>query len=301
VRYYKQDWVATGVKPGGGSTGSIPLAVLFSVILLAGLGVLALLLGNFRGFGGGNPADATVFIECQWQINLADGRQVQTAGSGSGTIIHPNGKVVTNHHVVYMNSLKTQDGEIPLDQEVEASKITVYLRSGTNDVKKMEAQVIDTDRTGKTWSATSLDDMWHDWAVLQIKNPPPDLPSVRIGDSRKVGQNSKITVFGFPLGQKYEVEEGKGPAMTVVPGVVKRIVPPNPNTFFYFVHSAVVQPGNSGGPLISDATKEQVGINTRISVLRSMEGASTDEHYTIPTHKLEEVWKKHAKSHPFGR
>ena len=69
-------------------------------------------------------------------------------GQGSGIIMDPEGRILTNHHVVE-----------------QAERIRVRLRDG----RQFDAEVKGTDEQS-------------DLAVLQLRNPPADLPKARLGD-----------------------------------------------------------------------------------------------------------------------
>ncbi|HEY3654093.1 MAG TPA: Do family serine endopeptidase [Steroidobacteraceae bacterium] len=138
---------------------------------------------------------------------------------GSGFIVTTNGIVLTNAHVV--------DG---------AKNVTVKL----SDHREFKAKVLGADRSS-------------DIAVLQIN--ARDLPTVRLGDSDKLGVGDYVLAIGEPFG----LEE------TATAGIVsaKGRSLPGDGYVPFIQTDAAVNPGNSGGPLF-DSTGSVVGINAQI-------------------------------------
>ena len=140
-------------------------------------------------------------------------------GQGSGFIISSDGLILTNAHVVR-----------------EAKEVTVKL----SDRREFVAKVLGSDTTT-------------DIAVLRID--AKDLPTVRLGDSRKLEVGDPVMAVGSPYGFEQTATTGivsaKGrslPSDAVVP---------------FIQTDAAVNPGNSGGPLF-DASGAVVGINAQI-------------------------------------
>jgi serine protease Do len=140
-------------------------------------------------------------------------------GMGSGFIISADGLILTNAHVVR-----------------EAKDVIVKL----SDRREYTAKVLGVD------TATDI-------AVLRID--AKDLPTVRLGDARKIEVGDPVLAIGAPYGLEQTATQGivsaKGrslPGDTVVP---------------FIQTDAAVNPGNSGGPLF-DGTGSVVGINAQI-------------------------------------
>jgi serine protease Do len=138
---------------------------------------------------------------------------------GSGFIVTSDGIVLTNAHVV--------DG---------AKTVTVKL----SDHREFKAKVLGADRSS-------------DIAVLKID--ARDLPTVRLGDSDKLGVGDYVLAIGEPFG----LEE------TATAGIVsaKGRSLPGDGYVPFIQTDAAVNPGNSGGPLF-DSTGAVVGINAQI-------------------------------------
>ena len=174
--------------------------------------------------------------------NFRQGREVRGIGAGSGVIVSPAGHVLTNFHVAG-----------------DAARITCRLPSG----ERVDADIITPD---------SLTDL----CVLKLRmdqrrDPTKPLPFASIGDSEKLRVGDHVLAMGNPrslsssitlgivsnttrvftsfAGDRIEtLELGEGQ----LTGIFNR----------WIQHDALIQPGNSGGPLVN-MSGEVVGINTR--------------------------------------
>ena len=148
-------------------------------------------------------------------------KSFKTRSLGSGFIIDPKGFVVTNNHVV--------EG---------AEKIKVILVGG----KEYQATI--KGRDPKT-----------DLALIQIVNPPADLPFIKMGDSDAIQVGDWVLAVGNPFGLGHTVTQG-------IISAKGRVIGAGPYDNFLQT-DASINPGNSGGPLLN-LKGEVVGINTAI-------------------------------------
>ncbi len=210
--------VATGLVAGGVSGFAVarttPFAGSCSTVVLA---------------ESAAPAVVTVFAEGR---TGPDG--LAFGGSGSGAILTPDGRIVTNDHVI-----------------AGASRLAVLLATG----ERLDATLVGTD--AKT-----------DLAVLQIE--ATGLPTLAIGDRTAPRVGQQVVALGAPLGLSETVTAGivstphrdvvapvGGGGTTVLAGMVQT--------------DASINPGNSGGPLV-DCSGDLIGINTVISTVPSASG-----------------------------
>ena len=150
-------------------------------------------------------------------------------GGGSGFIVHPDGLVLTNKHVVF-------------DPDAEYTIITT-------DEKEYSGKVISRDPI-------------NDIAVVKIQ--AKTLPSVRLGNSSKLEPGKTVIAIGNALGlfsntvskgiisglsRKISASLGQDGQMEHLRGVLQTDV--------------AINQGNSGGPLIN-LEGEVIGINTAI-------------------------------------
>jgi Do/DeqQ family serine protease len=171
-------------------------------------------------------------------------------GSGSGVIISQDGYIVTNNHVV--------NG---------ATKIDVIL----NDKRTYNAEVIGTD------PATDL-------ALLKIKENA--LPFINYGNSDDVKVGEWVLAVGNPFNLNSTVTAG----IVSAKGRNINILEHNPHGGISPIESfiqtdAAVNPGNSGGALVS-TTGELVGINTAIA---SNNGSYQGYSFAVPVNIVKKV------------
>ena len=158
----------------------------------------------------------------------------QQRSGGSGSIITPEGHILTNAHVV--------DG---------ASRIQVLLATrvggpgGTRSVLKptprlRPARLLGIDRET-------------DLALIKIEEQ--GLPHLELADSDDLRQGQLVFAFGSPLGLENSMTMG------IVSAPARQLAPDSP--MIYIQTDAAINPGNSGGPLVN-ADGLVVGVNTLI-------------------------------------
>ncbi len=142
---------------------------------------------------------------------------------GSGFLLNAEGFILTNNHVVK-----------------DATDIQVMLSDG----RQFTASVVGKD--GLT-----------DVALIRLKNPPKDLPTVVLGSSDGLRQGDFVLALGSPLGLRDTATLG------IVSAKHRSGINPG-GTYDDFIQTdAAINPGNSGGPLFN-LRGEVVGINTAI-------------------------------------
>ena len=177
---------------------------------------------NPQGQGQGDDGD-----DNDNNNNQAPQRQMKVPSSGSGFIIDPQGRILTNNHVVK-----------------DASDITVTL----SDHRKFKAKVVGTDPST-------------DVAVIQIHDGE-DLPVVPLGDSDEIRIGDWAIAIGNALGEldgtlTVGVISAKGRSnLSIVGGA--------PAYQQFIQTDASINFGNSGGPLLN-IRGEAIGINTAIN------------------------------------
>jgi S1-C subfamily serine protease len=135
---------------------------------------------------------------------------VPVEGMGSGTIVDPNGYILTNNHVV--------DG---------AEKINVVLWNG---------EVLQ----GNLVSSCAV----HDTAVVKLERK--DLPAARLGDSDKLRVGQRVYAIGNPFG----LAGGPTVTSGVISAVSRTIESQRGLLENLVQTDAAINPGNSGGPLV---------------------------------------------------
>jgi len=155
-------------------------------------------------FGGGGMDDI-------FDFPFAAPRNYKATSVGSGFVIHQDGYVVTNAHVVAR---------------------TVERKVAFADGTELPAEIIALDAE-------------HDLAVLKVDAPKP-LPFLHLGHSNDLMPGETVVAIGNPLGLKHTVTTGIVSALDrelvfdrnrVYKGLIQT--------------DASINPGNSGGPLLN--------------------------------------------------
>lgn len=143
-------------------------------------------------------------------------------GMGSGVLVHPDGYIATNNHVV----ANTRD-----------------LRVATSDGRKLAAVVVGADPSS-------------DVAVVKVKEI--DLPVAELADAEELKVGQTVIAIGNPFGFFL----GGPTVTRGVVSAVHRDISLEDNIFEDLIQTdAAINPGNSGGPLI-DLHGHVVGLNT---------------------------------------
>lgn len=153
------------------------------------------------------------------------GETLVPRGLGSGTIIHPDGYVVTNRHVVM------------LDDERVAEAAFVQLSDG----RQLRARVLGVDEGT-------------DVAVLKVAER--NLPFARFADSDKARVGDVVFAIGNPLGVGMTVTSG-------IVSATGRSTQAELAFQDFIQTDAAINLGNSGGALV-DLEGRLIGINTAI-------------------------------------
>lgn len=167
-------------------------------------------------------------------------------GLGSGFIIHSDGFVVTNHHVVA--------GETALT-------VTRFVKDagGLRRVRHEIVRLVASDPRS-------------DLALLKIEDAQgvERFDTVPVGDSQTLAEGQAVFAIGSPLGLDRTVSQG-------IVSSRHRLV----DDLLYIQTTTQINPGNSGGPLFN-LRGEVVGVNNMKAMAVGVEGLS----FAIPAATL---------------
>ncbi|MGY1728845.1 S1C family serine protease [Geodermatophilus sp. SYSU D01062] len=216
----------------------------------AGAGVVALTSGGGSGGSGTAAAAQSVVItdpENATAVTAAAAKASPSvvtvyvtsgsgSGSGSGVVLSDDGYVLTNNHVVTLDS-STGDAAI----QVRTADGTLY-----------DATVVGTDPTS-------------DLAVIRLQGAS-GLTAATFADSDDVQVGDLAVAIGAPLGLSDTVTDGIVSATDRA--VATGSTQDDATVIDALQTDAAINPGNSGGALV-DASGEVIGINTAIASVAS--------------------------------
>ncbi|MFN0197176.1 MAG: S1C family serine protease [Planctomycetaceae bacterium] len=150
---------------------------------------------------------------------------VESAGTGSGSVIDKSGHIVTNYHVV---------------ENAQQVQVTLF--------------------DGKSYDATFVGaDPINDIAVIKITAPQDVLFPVEFGDSGNLKVGHRVFAIGNPFGLERTMTTG------IISSLNRSLQLRANRTIKSIIQiDAAVNPGNSGGPL-ADSRGRLIGINTAIA------------------------------------
>ena len=176
----------------------------------------------------------------------------QGTSTGTGFAVTTDGLIVTNAHVV--------DG---------ASEIQVKL--GTTG-SAQAAQVVGVAAS-------------KDLAVLRIDTGGQQIPTLKLGDSAKIGVGDATYAIGNPYGLDHTFTTG------IVSALGRQIQAPDGSAIDGVIQTdAAINPGNSGGPLLS-GEGEVIGVNSQIlnGSSQGAEGGNVGIGFAIPSSTVAQV------------
>ena len=170
-----------------------------------------------------------------------------SSGSGSGVVLSADGYVLTNNHVVTLESSSVGD------VQVRASDGTLY-----------DAAVVGTDPSS-------------DLAVIKLDGAKGLTPAT-FADSDKVQVGDVAVAIGAPLGLSNTVTDG---IISATDRAVATGSTQDDTTVIDALQTdAAINPGNSGGALVNGAG-EVIGINTAIATVASGAPGSSSQSGNI--------------------
>lgn len=192
---------------------------------------------------------AVVAINTEKEIQSFFGK-TKASSAGSGVLIHAEGYVATNYHVI--------EG---------ANRVELTLNNG----KKYSAKLVGGDETT-------------DLALLKIESDEHNFPYLELADSSQVEVGEQVVAIGNPLGQlegsltvgyisavERNIEiDGESGRRTLLQGLLQT--------------DAAINRGNSGGALINQEGK-LLGINTLKTLAVGVEGIG----FAIPSNTVKPI------------
>jgi len=172
------------------------------------------------------------------------------AGAGTGVLLTPEGLILTNNHVI----------------EGSTTIAVVHITTGA----RYTASVVGTVPS-------------EDIAVLQIDGPNPNLPTVPIGKSSGVRVGDPVVALGNAGGVGGAPHTVSGNVVAMNQTITATDLDgSHPETLAGLIQiDAPLEPGDSGGPLISKAG-QVIGIDTAASATRRFRAVGDSAGFAIP-------------------
>lgn len=239
-------------QSAGGASGLLDLTRAAQMGVEAVVNVETIQKIEVSGGGQGGIIDPFEFFFGPGRGGRGGGQQAprqeqERRGGGSGVIISADGYIVTNNHVI--------DG---------ASEVRVTLNSGDS----FKAKVVGADPST-------------DIALIKVE-AADTLSFLQFGNSEKLLLGQWVLAIGNPYGLNSTVTAGivsaKGRSLGVIPNSQMGIES-------FIQTDAAVNPGNSGGALVS-TDGELMGINT---LIKSPTGAYTGYSFAVPSNIARKV------------
>jgi len=153
--------------------------------------------------------------------------------SGTGSVLTRDGLVLTNDHVI----ANAESGRL-------FPNLVVYFKptpiTGDNRKDLTEPHLVDVVAR----------DSELDLALLRVKQPPPTLRPIEVGNSEEVDVGEPVAAIGHP---------GGGGLWTLTTGTVSSKRQDQARDIFQT--DTAINPGNSGGPLLDEHAR-LIGVNT---------------------------------------
>ena len=199
----------------------------------------------------------TLYKEAAPAVVLVYGQNEKVGGTGTGSIINQNGLVLTNAHVALEN----------MEKKATWKNLFVFLKPDkiTGNPKNDLAR-----RHPARLLAIHPE---YDLALIQIVNPPANLPVLPLSDLSNIEIGESTVAIGHPSGgAKWTLTTGRlSASWEDFNRVQGRDV---------FQTETSINPGNSGGPLL-DGSMNIIGINTFIMRQNKSGIALTGLNYAV--------------------
>ncbi len=217
--------------------------------------------------------------------------QVDDYFSGSGVIVHPDGYILTNSHVISYQSIKNlivadfiysalEEGALVLneeeiqqyvssrsEEEIEefAEKVSDFILERSQFELEKNIVVLNPalkkekfeDLVAKSFPAQviSVNDNFYkdDRDAALIKIDQTGLPALSLGDSNSVSVGKKVYIYGYPSTATINTSDNLEPTFTQ--GTLSATKDSKKKDFKIFQTDAKISRGSSGGPLLDESGK----------------------------------------------
>lgn len=205
-------------------------------------------------------------------------RRVRQQGGGTGVVVHEDGFVVTNYHVVkgaqkitvsFAGDPVSYLAELLSYKQNEDLALLRILDEGLLDTGELR-EGLPTGMRSSSVRRTEVPDQFR----VEVERRP--FPAVRMGTSADLMIGETVVAIGNPHGQEHTVSDG------IVSGLHRDVQAQDLRFSNLIQTDASINLGNSGGPLLN-IHGELIGINT------VMNTAAENIGFAIPVDRVREV------------
>ncbi len=219
--------------------------------------------------------------------NKAGKTEVRYFGWGSGTILTPDGYILTNQHVTDVSDV-IEEAKSQKNIKVQEDKLVVLLTKSPDQPPVAAYIATVVGRSEKLDLA--LVKITHDLTGKEVDPESLDLPYIEVGNSDEVQFEDTLRIYGYPGigGNTITFTKGNVSGFDNEQGVKGRA---------WIKTDATIAGGNSGGTAVNDAG-QLIGIPTQAAV------SERAEHHRLPAgpgHQRRRRDRRGRQLHPHRR
>lgn len=197
-----------------------------------------------------DPADGVLQV---W-LTYEDDNGNQTLLSGGSCFLINEEYVLSNHHIFNLNYV---EGDTTLRQKAME---LLGLSELKDDDPHLKIKVYaNRDMSVNATIHESVQSETLDYVALKLSDKIYDRKALVLGSSAAVKQTDNVYAYGFPEDSVSDKQFNTKTDVSATDGTISKVTVSQPADMFE--HTAQLNHGNSGGPLMNEA-REVVGINT---------------------------------------
>ncbi|HEX3424993.1 MAG TPA: FHA domain-containing protein [Acidimicrobiales bacterium] len=219
------------------------------VVALVAVGTVLVVANHGGGSSAGGLSSSGLSRAEAATVRLLNGTPADATASGSGTVISPDGLILTNGHVAAPQAPGEAVGQGVPGSGLDPNPpfLTVESAAGGGAVTpRYRARMVAVDG----YLDLALVQIYSDASGRAVNSSSLHLPYLRLGDDARLRLDEAVTVLGFPgVTQSDSLTVTSGVISTFIPDALKH----DPDPRFELETTARVAHGNSGGAAVDNA------------------------------------------------